>query len=250
MRYDLVVFAALDREVTDLEKSLSRVVSDGCFALYAGHLGSADLLLVRTGLGPANAREAAERVFARAETGAALSLGTCGGLVDGLVPGELVIADRVVDAGNGKTYAMTPDLRPLIHEAARAAPRRRIASIASADHILASPQEKQALAERTGAAAVDMESAALAHACEARKVPFAAVRAVLDLAGEALPRHPEGPLMDDAGRPHWSRLLAVAARDPMLPMGLTRLWRRERATRFALSSFVRALCAEARREAS
>jgi adenosylhomocysteine nucleosidase len=249
MRYDLVFFAALDREVSDLTRGLQRVVADGPFALWAGRIGSSDALLVRTGIGPRAAHAAATRVFARVGAGAALSIGTCGGLVDDLGAAELVVASDVVDAVSGDAFPADPGLAALIREAV-AGGRHRVARIASAPEILSSAEAKRALAERTGAAAVDMESAAIAREAASAGVPFGAVRAVLDLAAEALPAHPDGPIVDDAGKPHWSRLLALAARDPTLPMGLAKLWRRERAARAAVGLFVRALCRPPVRAAS
>src|SRR5439155_912101 len=67
----------------------------------------------------------------------------------------------------------------------------------------------------TGALAVEMESGALAAAARARGVPFAALRAVLDAAGEALPAGAD--VIDDAsGEVRAARALAAIALRPRL----------------------------------
>ena len=50
-----------------------------------------------------------------------------------------------------------------------------------------SVEDKAALFERTGAVAVDMESAAIAEVAEQHGLPFLAVRVVVDSAGDVLP---------------------------------------------------------------
>lgn len=250
VRYHLIIFAALDREVAELQRKLSRVLVDGPFGLWAGCLGTSDVLLVRTGIGPEAASAAARRVLERAQADAAVGVGTCGGLVPELEAGQLVLATSLVDGDREECFAVDPALLERAVTAATTAAVVHRAPLVTVGHVVATAEDKAALARETRAVAVDMESASLARVCTEAGVPFAAVRAVLDLATEAIPAHPDGPLVDDAGRPHWTRLLAVAARDPMLPMGLTRLWRRERVARAALEMFVHELCQDRRREAS
>jgi adenosylhomocysteine nucleosidase len=247
VQYDIVIFTALDREVSEFARDLERVVVDGSFALWAGSSGRTQVLLVRTGVGPQAAARAADRVFARAHAGAALSIGTCGALSPDLAAGDAVIATEVLDAESGERFPADMGLLDRARTTPQGSRTHRFGRVATVSSVVASPNDKKALADRTGADAVDMESAVLARASRDAGVPFVAVRAVLDLANEGLPIHPDGPLIDDLGRPQWSRLLAVAARDPMLPVGLTRLWRRERAARTAIDSFLRAICQERRR---
>lgn len=56
-----------------------------------------------------------------------------------------------------------------------------------ADRVAVTAAEKAGLREKTGAAAVDMESAAVAQKAEQWRVPFRSVRAVSDIAGEDMP---------------------------------------------------------------
>jgi hypothetical protein len=53
--------------------------------------------------------------------------------------------------------------------------------------MITSADEKKALGRKFTAAAVDMESAAIARVCAEHGIPFAAIRAISDTADEVLP---------------------------------------------------------------
>ena len=63
----------------------------------------------------------------------------------------------------------------------------RNARYSSAARVLCRADEKRALAEASGAIAVDMESAEIARVAASRNVPFLLVRAVSDRAADDLP---------------------------------------------------------------
>jgi adenosylhomocysteine nucleosidase len=96
--------------------------------------------------------------------------------------------------------------------------------LAESRHIVPTPAEKQALFATTNAAAVDMESAAVARVAQAHGLPFLAVRAVADTAAMAMPAavlvslNPRGDV-----RP--GKLLAHLARHPAQVSELIRLGR-------------------------
>lgn len=60
-------------------------------------------------------------------------------------------------------------------------------TLVGVDRIVASPEDKRALADRTGAALVDMESHAFAAACERLGLAWSVVRGVSDSPEESLP---------------------------------------------------------------
>jgi adenosylhomocysteine nucleosidase len=59
--------------------------------------------------------------------------------------------------------------------------------IASVDRVVVSAEEKRALRQKTGAAAVEMEAAAVARTAAQWGIPFRCVRVVSDIAAEDLP---------------------------------------------------------------
>src|SRR5436305_1686895 len=96
----------------------------------------------------------------------------------------------------------------------------------------------------TGALAVEMESGALAAAARARGIPFAALRVVLDGAGEALPA--ELGVIDEAtGEVRAGRALAAMALHPRLWPAAARLARRQRSAARRLGAIMAALEVEA-----
>jgi hypothetical protein len=94
--------------------------------------------------------------------------------------------------------------------------------------LVGDPTEKRRLGEEHGAAVADMESAAVARACQAKGVPFGCVRAVSDEVDT--PLSPRLVSLLAGGRVSALRLLGAVLRSPSL---LGSLWRLGRDTRHA-----------------
>ncbi|MFF5701005.1 1-hydroxy-2-methyl-2-butenyl 4-diphosphate reductase [Streptomyces sp. NPDC012794] len=145
----------------------------------AGRAGPGAGALLRTGMGP----RAAERAVARAlerpgmSRAAVLATGFCAGLVPGMHPGDLVVADETRDPRGVVTCTGTALLAEAL---ARAAPGRTVhtGALTGSDHVVRG--QERARLRATGAVAVDMESAATLWAAAAPGRPVAAVRVVVD----------------------------------------------------------------------
>jgi 4-hydroxy-3-methylbut-2-en-1-yl diphosphate reductase len=146
-----------------------------------GRVGPVTLAVERTGMGLAKAGQAARRLSAVTPPAAIAIAGLGGALTSGLVPGDIVVADRLIDA-TGAEVARLVSAPLLAAELRRSGLRARTGTVVSADHIVAG-DERGALAA-LGADVVDMESTALAEA--QRGVPLAVVRAVSDTPGVEL----------------------------------------------------------------
>lgn len=169
----------------------------------------------------------AERIaaeFAAAGAAAIVSAGVSGGLDPALEPGDLLIASSVMTE-NGETFAADPRLLCALQSAPsesrderrnwarrESAPRSapRTAILLGADRIISTPENKARLFERTGAAAVDMESGGAARAAARSGVPFAAIRAIADPAGRALPGAALGAVAPDGSTRALATLLKCA----------------------------------------
>jgi nucleoside phosphorylase len=81
-----------------------------------------------------------------------VSFGLAGALTDRLVPGTLVTAGRVVDGNGGVLWEGEPIRVPGAVEAV----------VCASDRVADAPTERRALADRSGAEVVDMESGVLA----------------------------------------------------------------------------------------
>jgi adenosylhomocysteine nucleosidase len=110
--------------------------------------------------------------------------------------------------------------------------------IVCSDRVAVTAVEKAYLRERTGAAAVDMESAAVRRKAEEWGVPFRSVRAVSDVAGDDLPL--DFNLYRDAhGRFSRGRIAMAAVSRPFRTIpGLLRLERNCRIAAEALGAYL------------
>ena len=152
------------------------------FALRSGARGGAagPVTVLRTGMGPKNAERAVARTLgtARNRDAAVIASGFCAGLVPGMNPGDLIVADETRDP-QGSTPCTETGL--LVDALTRVVPGRRVHTgpMTGSDHVVRG-QERAEL-RTTGAIAVDMESAAtLRSALSAGPRPVAAVRVIVD----------------------------------------------------------------------
>ena len=110
-----------------------------------------------------------------------MHLGFCGAAAPGLVQGDLVIADDVVDANDGAAFAPPPNLvEEAKHLARRLNLRARTGRIATIDRIASEPHHKAFVGTQHDAIALDMESAVVARLCAGKNLPYLIVRGVTD----------------------------------------------------------------------
>jgi 4-hydroxy-3-methylbut-2-en-1-yl diphosphate reductase len=133
-------------------------------------------VVVRTGAGPARAAATAARLMAGPRPAAIAVAGVAGGLISGMNPGTLVVADRVLDQ-NGEIVATLASAPMLAAELQRRGLPAVLGTVISCDHVVRGAGARAELAA-LGAVAVDMESAALLRPDWG--VPVAVVRAIAD----------------------------------------------------------------------
>ena len=80
--------------------------------------------------------------------------------------------------------------------------------------IIESEAEREGWARETGARAVDMETAWIAAACEAHKLPLLSLRVISDTPSKPLPAPPEVLFDLEKQRPNITRLAAYLATHP------------------------------------
>ena len=171
------------------------------------------------GARPAAARDAA-RFLLKDGCRALVSFGVAGGLAAGLNAGTLVLADSVISGG--KTYPTDPNWHRRIAGALTVSGALvEMGPLAGLDEPVLCPDDKARLAVRTGAVAVDMESAAVAAVAAEAGVPFLVVRAVADPWNRAVPTWLPGTIGPD-GRPLIGRVMAGILANPAdIPSGDT-----------------------------
>lgn len=143
--------------------------------------------LACAGANSARARQvAADLIAGGAET--LVSFGLCAGLDPGLRPGDLVLAEQVIQ-DRERPLPVDREQREALRERLESAGLNPLGgALLGSARPIASARDKGLLHETTGARALDMESLGVALAAESAGAPFLVVRAVADPAERDLPR--------------------------------------------------------------
>lgn len=133
---------------------------------------------VAIGGGSTAGAAAAARTMAESGAAALVSFGLAGGLDPALAPGTLLVPETVLAAG--RRFPTDPALSrrlggPTAH------------CLLGATGVVADAAGKRRLFSETGAAAVDLESGAVAQVAEDHGLPFAVLRAICDPSWSSLP---------------------------------------------------------------
>jgi hypothetical protein len=192
---------------------------DGSPLLAAFHGdGSRTVLLLETGAGAAAMENALVWLLSGPRIDGIpyrptviVSAGFSGAVISGLRVGDLVVAEDVCE-GDGVCRPMTWPVVTIPYR------RGRLLTVAN---IIGSPDEKRRLGERSGAVAVDMETAVAARLCGEAGVPFGCLRAISDDVDASLSESLLALLQ--GGRVQPARLLAAVLRRPPLIAELIRL---------------------------
>lgn len=196
-----------------------------------------ELSVIRGGVGEKGA-DIACRLLLEAGATALVSWGIAAGLDPALTPGTIVITAQAVTAEPDGVVTAVPTNVPSQEWADRVAARLRSrvplsrGAIGHTNRILETIEAKRELA-RSGAAAADMETRAVAQVAHSAGVPWIAVRAISDGSEVSLPRGVLGAV-DESGRVRAGRLVAALVRRPSELMALPRLARGFRAALRAL----------------
>jgi len=148
-------------------------------------LGAGSLLAL-SGIGRAAAAAAAQALV-DAGVSALMTFGMAGGLDPALKPGSVVIPRELI-APDGARYAACRAWREQVAAAVSALCAVSEGNLLTSTHAIQTPADKAAAFRTTGAAAVDMESVAVAEIAAKHHLPFIAVRVIVDTAADMLPR--------------------------------------------------------------
>jgi adenosylhomocysteine nucleosidase len=212
------VVVALASEARALGPSMPR---GGTVPLHELALLGGSLLAV-SGIGRVAARAAAKALVDAGVTGL-ISFGLAGALDPALKAGSVVIPRELITV-EGARFAACPSWRERV--AAAVSPLRAVSesNVLTSNHAIDTPAEKAAAFHSTRAAAVDMESAAVAEVAAKHDLPFIAVRVIVDTAADRLPRAVVNA--SRAGRVRFGALLAGLAAAPGEIPALIRLAQR------------------------
>jgi adenosylhomocysteine nucleosidase len=172
------IVVALPEELTTLT---SKKIDKGCCFFITDKL-----LVVYSGAGHVNAKSASELLVAKGAN-RLISWGCAAALSESLKPGDLILADELIDAGNvvmaasvdWLAYAKNSLAKFVVIQSGR---------LAESTSIVSSSKEKKQLHAITGAIALDMESVAVARVAKQHTLPFLIIRVIADPVNMNLPR--------------------------------------------------------------
>jgi adenosylhomocysteine nucleosidase len=186
-------------------------------------LGAGSLLAV-SGIGRA-AAVAAAQALVDAGVSALMTFGMAGGLDPALKPGTVVIPCELISSGGGR-FAANRAWREQVAASVSALRPVSEGDLLTSTHAIETPADKAAAFRTTGAAAVDMESAAVAEIAADHNLPFVAVRVIVDTAADMLPRAVVAASLE--GRVRLARLIGGLILAPREIASLIRLAQRYR----------------------
>jgi adenosylhomocysteine nucleosidase len=171
------------------------------------------------------AAEAAARALVEAGVSALMTFGMAGGLDPTLEAGSVVLPRELISEA-GTRWLASRSWRERV--AAAVSPLRAVTegNLLTSVRAIDTPAGKTAAFRATGAAAVDMESAAVAEIAGKHNLPFIAVRVIVDTAADKLPRAVVNA--SRAGKVHIGRLVAGLVVAPGEIVALIRLAQRYR----------------------
>lgn len=191
------------------------------------HTGSIDgkpVVATRCGIGKVNAALAADELIRRFSPEVVINSGVAGGTGHGASVLDIVVGDEIAyhdvwcgpgtEPGQaaGAPLRFRSDRRLVESEALKGNPRIKHGLICSGDIFVSRKEEVDRIsAVFPDVKAVDMESAAIAHTCYKRGVPFFCLRVVSDTPGAADNIGQYENFWDDAPRSTFESLSALIA---------------------------------------
>lgn len=200
------------------------------FVFRGGRYDDIRIVVVESGTGQARARRATHAILDAHSPKWILSCGFAGALASNIHVGDLVVADSITD---DQGQLLTID----VGFPADAGQGIHIGRLLTHDTIVRLVTEKQQLALRHSAIAVDMESLAVAQVCRERGARFLAIRVISDDLSSDLPAE----ILSLMGPTGTTRLGAAMAALWSRPSSLTDMWKLRKSAQFAagrLASFL------------
>jgi adenosylhomocysteine nucleosidase len=227
---NILVTYAVEAEFAPWRALNMENVTVGNVILHRARLGQATVDFVITGMGAANATRIADSLISKAYSFCIIA-GFAGALKPSVKLGDIVASEKVQHHASRQTEICDPDL--LAHASESGA--TRIETLLTTDHVVNTATEKNRLSEL--AQAVDMESFAILHAANKKKVPCAVVRVISDSFDRDMPAELD-TIVDPQGHLKIAGVVRYVAKHPLTVPALMRLGRDSKNAAEALAHFL------------
>jgi adenosylhomocysteine nucleosidase len=205
----ITITFALPTESSDLIRQLRQPenVDDMLF----GKIGDRDVTIAHTGVGAENCNERLEILLHKARPEFVISAGFAGAIAENLAVGDFLLPENFSDPQLlTKAERILRDRKP------------HVTKLFTSTSIIDSTAERNEIARRSGAAAVDMETGAIVGVCSAHGVPVLSLRAISDAPLDPLPAPPNVLFDLERQRTNYGRLFAYILREPASALRLFR----------------------------
>lgn len=206
------IIGAMDAEVAYLKKLIGndgKQTEAGGLVFLEGVIDGVPVVIVRSGIGKVNAALCAQRLILQFGVTHVINTGIAGAMAHGLQTLDFVVStDAVYHDVDVTGFGYKPTVIPQMDcsvfvaddaliEAVQAAfcadenevvfgGHKLVAGrVASGDQFISSKEVKQRILDIAAPACVEMEGAAIAHACYLNKIPFVILRCMSDMADDA-----------------------------------------------------------------
>lgn len=189
----IAIIAAMSKELALLLPLLENhtTVSINDYTFHLGHIAEREIVACQSGIGKVNAAIATLTIIENFHPSLVINTGVAGGCGRARIL-DVVIPDRIgyhdVWCGPGTVEGQAADCPPTFDCPLPAdlvdslGVKRGL--VASGDVFISRPEEVERILKMyPDCVAVDMESAAIAHTCHLKNVPFVAIRVVSDTPG-------------------------------------------------------------------
>ena len=221
---------AMPMELEPLTRDLGLIATeiDG-FAVQTGRLGDRMVVGIVTGMGTALAAAGVERLLDTFDVEHLFVVGIAGAGTHDHEIGVLVMPEVVLHGPSGREHRPT-----------RLGDHEHVGTMHTSDELISDLEALVELQAR-GIVALDMETAAIAHACEARGVPWSVFRAISDRSSDGLVDSEVFAMSNLDGTPNHEAIAAYFEKYPeaaerLAQMGADSVLATENAARAAIAA--------------
>lgn len=194
------IIGAMDEEVRILkeEMTIETRILKGKTEFFSGKLWDKDAVVVTCGIGKVNAAVCTQILIDDFKVHKVINVGVAGGIGEDIVPGDVVIAENLVQhdmdtTAFGDKYGQIPRLDtfdfkcdPELIEAAKKAcskiesHKSFTGRIVTGDQFIADVKKIRWLKDEFNALACEMEGGSIAQVCYLNSIPFVVIRSISD----------------------------------------------------------------------
>jgi adenosylhomocysteine nucleosidase len=171
--------------------------------LLSGKINNRDVTILHTGVGAKACNARLEILLHKTRPSLVISSGFAGAVSEELRVGDLILAQNFSDPG------LLANAERILHDR-----QPRVVKLFTSTSIIDSVAERNEIARAADAAAVDMETGAIADVCKIHGVPLLSLRIISDTASQPFPAPPSVLFDIERQRTNFGGVLAYLLRDP------------------------------------